>query len=141
ALAELARTSADDSPFRADEPYRRALRGMHARLWSRAAETLDVVPVPAPHARLTPYSGPDELIADLGVVAHSLGSHGAGELATARVEPLRRAVGAFVMHLCGLDLRQNSDVHEQVVAELLRIAGVRDHYLRLDEDERVAVLT
>jgi phosphoenolpyruvate carboxylase len=141
ALAELANFSADDSPFRADEPYRRALRGMHARLWRLAADTLGAVPGPAPHADLPPYRGADELIADLGVVADSLGSHGAGELAAARVEPLRRAVGAFGMHLCGLDLRQNSDVHEQVVAELLRVAGVSDRYERLDEHARVGVLT
>ncbi len=50
ALAELADASGDDSPFRADEPYRRALRGMHARLWSLAAEVLDDVPGPPPHA-------------------------------------------------------------------------------------------
>ncbi len=141
ALAELAASSGDDSPFRADEPYRRALRGMHARLWALAAEALDVVPGPPPHAQLTPYGGPDELIADLGVVADSLGSHGAGELAAARVEPLRRAVGAFRTHLCGLDVRQNSDIHERVVAELLRVAGVTDRYEQLAEHERIAVLT
>ena len=141
ALAELADASADDSPFRADEPYRRALRGMHARLWSLAAEVLDEVPGPAPHAPLPPYTGPDELIADLGVVADSLASHGAGELAAARVVPLRRGVGVFRTHLCGLDLRQNSEIHEQVVAELLRVAGVTDRYAQLEEATRVEVLT
>ena len=30
----------------------------------------------------------------------------------------------FGFHLCGLDMRQNSDVHEEVVAELLAWAGV-----------------
>jgi len=141
ALAELAEASADDSPFRADEPYRRALRGMHARVWSLAADVLDEVPGPPPHTALPPYTGPDELIADLGVVADSLASHGAGELGAARVIPLRRAVGVFRTHLCGLDLRQNSDVHEQVVAELLRVAGVTDRYEQLDEAARVEVLT
>jgi phosphoenolpyruvate carboxylase len=140
ALADLAEASADASPFRADEPYRRALRGMHARLWGLAREVLDDVPGPAPHAGLPPYRGPDELIADLGVVADSLASHGAGELAAARVAPLRRSVGVFRTHLCGLDLRQNSDVHEQVVAELLRVAGVTDRYEQLDETARVELL-
>ena len=141
ALAELADASADDSPFRADEPYRRALRGMHARLWSLAAEVLDEVPGPTPHASLPPYTGPDELIADLGVVADSLASHGAGELAATRVVPLRRGVGVFRTHLCGLDLRQNSEIHEQVAAELLRVAGVTDRYEQLEEATRVEVLT
>jgi phosphoenolpyruvate carboxylase len=141
ALAELAAASGDDSPFRADEPYRRALRGMYARLWSLAASVLDEVPGPPPHVALPPYTGPDELIADLGVVADSLASHGAGELGAARVIPLRRAVGVFRTHLCGLDLRQNSEVHEQVIAELLRVAGVTDRYEQLDEAARVDVLT
>ena len=73
----------------------------------------------ASRRRSPPYASPDELIADLDIVADSLSAHGAGELAAARVMPLRRAVEIFRTHLCGLDLRQNSDVHEQVVAELL----------------------
>ena len=36
ALEALADASGDDSPFRADEPYRRALRGMYARLYALA---------------------------------------------------------------------------------------------------------
>ena len=35
-LQQLADESGDDSPFRADEPYRRALRGMYSRLYSFA---------------------------------------------------------------------------------------------------------
>ena len=41
ALSALAATSGDESPFRADEPYRRALRGMRSRLHGFAAEVLD----------------------------------------------------------------------------------------------------
>ncbi len=40
----------------------------------------------------------------------------------------------FGFHLCSLDLRQNSEVHEQVVAELLAAGGVHDDYAGLDED-------
>ena len=40
-LLAIADASGDDSPFRADEPYRRAMRRIHARLWSTAAAVLD----------------------------------------------------------------------------------------------------
>ncbi len=140
ALVALGDRSGDASPFRLDEPYRRALRGMHARLWAVAAGLLDEVPGPLPHARLEPYASPTELVADLDVIIESLAAHGATALARARVEPLRRAVEIFGVHLCGLDMRQNSDVHERVVAELLAVAGAHPDYLGLDEAGRVAVL-
>ena len=54
----------------------------------------------------------------------SLSSHGAEELARVKVEPVRRAAVVFGAHLCALDMRQNSRVHEQVVAELVAAAGV-----------------
>jgi phosphoenolpyruvate carboxylase len=141
ALLALADTAGDESPFRSDEPYRRVLRGIHARAWATASRMLDDVPGPLPHADLAPYEHASEIAADLDVVIDSLRSHGAGALAEARVEPVRRGIEIFGSHLCGLDMRQNSEVHGEVVAELLRVAGVVDDYLGLDEDRRVAVLT
>ena len=140
ALLALAEASGDDSPFRSDEPYRRALRGMHARLAATAARLVGTVPGAAPHAELAPYERPQELVADLDTVLDSLATHGAGALGRARVAPLRRAVQVFGFHLCSLDLRQNADVHDRVVHELLAAAGVTDRYLDLPEAERVAVL-
>ena len=114
---------------------------MHARLWASAALVLDKVPGPLPHADAAPYESIAELIADLRVVVDSLTSHGAEALAEARVEPVRRGVEIFGTHLCGLDLRQNSGVHEVVLAELFQAAGVADDYLDLDEASRVELLT
>ncbi|MGY2064563.1 phosphoenolpyruvate carboxylase [Blastococcus sp. SYSU DS0619] len=140
-LYSLAEASRDDSPFRADEPYRRALTGISARLASTAARVLGSVPGDGePGGVLPPYDGPDELRADLDVVDASLRSHGAGPLADDRLLRLREAVEVFGFHLCGLDLRQNSAVHEQVVAELLAWAGVCEDYASLDEAARVELL-
>ncbi len=141
ALLSLADASTDDSRFRADEPYRRALRGMHSRLWSLAETVLDEVPGPAPHAALPAYGCVDDLVDDLEVVSRSLRSHGAGAVAEARVDPVRRGVEIFGTHLCGLDMRQNSAVHEAVLDELFRVAGVDDDYLALAESDRIALLT
>ena len=53
---------------------------------------------------------------------------------------LRKAAAAFGFHLATVDLRQNSEVHEQVVEELLREAGVAADYRGLDEAARRRVL-
>jgi phosphoenolpyruvate carboxylase len=145
-LQALAAASGDVSPFRADEPYRRALRGMHARLRATAA-AIDPGsdergrPAAQPEQpRLSPYATSEELLHDLDVVIESLRSHGAGALAAARVAPVRRDVVLYGFHLCTLDLRQNSAVHEVSVAELLATAGVCADYRALDEPERVRLL-
>ncbi|WP_346621645.1 phosphoenolpyruvate carboxylase [Blastococcus montanus] len=139
-LYSLAEASRDDSPFRADEPYRRALTGISARLAATADRVLGSVPGGGDPAGLPAYESPDELRADLDVVDASLRSHGAGPLADDRLLRLREAVEVFGFHLCGLDMRQNSSVHEQVVGELLAWAGVCDDYAALDEAARVELL-
>ena len=143
-LLTLAETSGDESPFRADEPYRQALRGMYARLYALAADVLDHdngPPGPAPRVPLPRYESMSELRDDLSTVSVSLHSHGAGDLAEAKIEPAHRAVAIFGAHLCGLDMRQNAVVHERVVADLLANAGVCDDYAERPEHERVAMLT
>jgi phosphoenolpyruvate carboxylase len=51
-----------------------------------------------------------------------------------------RAVQVFGFHLATLDLRQSSDKHEAVVAELLLTARIEDDYSALDEAGRRACL-
>ena len=144
-LLALAAASGDDSPFRADEPYRRALRGMYARLHAFACSVLDDeggdLPGPLPFQPLPAYEHIGLLVDDLEIVANSLRSHGAHDLVRVSVEPVQRALGVFGAHLCGLDMRQNSAVHETVVADLLMNAAVSSRYLDLDENERVALLS
>ena len=136
----LAKRSGDVSPFRSEEPYRRAVNGMYARLAATARAVTGTVPGIEPGADLPAYATPSELVDDLLAVEASLCEHAARPLASALVAPVRRSVEAFGFHLAGLDLRQNSDVHERVVAELLTRAGETDRYLQLDEPERLAVL-
>ena len=140
----LADASGDDSPFRVDEPYRRALRGMYARTYLLAEQVLRPdfeVPGPPPVVGGEPYTDLDELLTDLRTIDMSLRTHGAGQLADAEIVPLVLAVEIFGAHLSALDMRQNSAIHEQVIADLFAAAGVCADYLGLDEDERVAVLT
>lgn len=129
-----------DEPARADEPYRRALRVVHGRLTATAAEILDRRPEHVLEIGMAPYAAPDELLADLDVIDTSLRANGSALLADDRLARLRDAVDVFGFHLSGLDMRQNSDVHEEVVAELLAWAGVHPDYAGLPEPERVEVL-
>ncbi len=138
---ELTKLAEDcDEPARADEPYRRALRVIHARLTATAAQILDEQPDNLLDLGLPPYSTPGEMLADLDTVDSSLRAHGSTLLADDRLAHLREALRVFGFHLSGLDMRQNSDVHEEVVAELLAWAGVHPDYCSLSEDERVNIL-
>ncbi len=137
----LAQASGDTSPARKDEPYRRALTGCYARL----AATYERITGRPPARRATvagvAYASPEELRTDLVAIAHSLAQRGAGLLATGgALGRLIRAVDSFGFHLATLDLRQNSDVHARVVADLLSVAGVEAHYPDLDEAARVDLL-
>ena len=129
-----------DEPARADEPYRRALRVVHARLTGTAAAILDRQPEHELELGLPRYGTPGELLADLDVIDASLRANGSTLLAEDRLARLREAVRVFGFHLCGLDMRQNSDMHEDVVAELLAWAGVHPDYASLPEDQRVEIL-
>jgi len=144
ALLRLAHAARDPSPHRQDEPYRQALSGIYSRLAATAGKRSGLVPPREPHRATDPYPDEAAFAADLKTIADSLASHGAAPLAAVRLAPLRRALSVFGFHLAALDLRQNADVHEAVVAELLAAVGVtggdKQDYLALDEAARVALL-
>ncbi len=142
AVLALAEASGDTSASRSDEPYRRALAGIYARL--AATHVALTGGPPQRPSRLTgaPYPDAAALRADLVAIAHSLAAGGDGILAgPGDLGRLIRSVEVFGFHLATLDMRQNSAVHERVLAELLRVAGVNDDYAALDEEARVALLT
>ena len=139
-LLALAEASPDASPHRTDEPYRRALTGVYARL----AATADALGLKVIHraavGAATPYADPASFAAALHVIDASLRAGGNAILADGRLRLLRKSVRAFGFHLAPIDLRQNSDVHDAVLDELLREAGVVANYRELDEKHRREVL-
>jgi phosphoenolpyruvate carboxylase len=139
-LLALAAIAHDANPHRQDEPYRQALVGVYARLAATAHALSDLPPPRTAQPDARAYASPHEFRADLDTIAASLAQHGATPLAQRRLDPLRRAVDVFGFHLAALDLRQNSDVHERIVAELLARAEVTANYAALSEEERVALL-
>ncbi|MGH6970668.1 MAG: phosphoenolpyruvate carboxylase, partial [Caulobacteraceae bacterium] len=140
ALADLAERSGDDAPQRRDEPYRRALSGVYARLAAAAPVLTGQAPARPSRIAGHAYHSPDELEADLRVIQDSLLTYHGEAFRRGRLADLIRAVDCFGFHLATVDMRQNADVHERVVGELLRIAGACDDYQALAESERVALL-
>jgi hypothetical protein len=68
------------------------------------------------------------------VLADSLAANHGAILVKPRLAGLLRAARIFGFHLASLDMRQSSDVHERVLAELFKRAGVEADYAALDED-------
>ncbi len=144
-LLALADASGDDSPHRRDEPYRRALVGVYARLAATAQRLTGQDLARRSTVAAAPYEGPQELSADLAVIAASLAAHHGSPIAKLRLAGLQQAVEVFGFHLATVDLRQSSDVHERALAELFTLAGTqRDgkplDYLALTEEQRVELL-
>ena len=139
-LRALAEHSTDHSPQRADEPYRRALSGIYARLAATARALDQFEPVRHEIGSAAPYETPDALRADLKVLNNSLKLNGSARLAGGRLRRLLRGVQVFGFHLAPIDLRQNSEVHARSVAELLAGAGRCADYEALSESERIKLL-
>ncbi|MFD1949289.1 phosphoenolpyruvate carboxylase [Sphingomonas arantia] len=141
AVTALADRSEDDALARRDEPYRRAVSGIYARLAATYRHLMGHEPPRPATLEGDRYPDPQAFRADLVELARGLAASGEGMLATGgALSRLIRAVETFGFHLATLDLRQNADVHERVVAELFSASSVSPDYLALDETARVAIL-
>ncbi|QDL55444.1 phosphoenolpyruvate carboxylase [Rhodoferax aquaticus] len=139
-MTALAESSPDQNEHRKDEPYRRALTGVYARL---AATLKDLTGTEAARHAVAPqnaYTSAEAFVADLRTIETSLKSNHASALVSQRLRPLIRAAEVFGFHLATVDLRQSSDKHEEVVAELLATARIESNYSNLDEMAKRRVL-
>ena len=140
AMQALAEASPDQNPHREDEPYRRALTGVYARL---AATLRHLTGGEAARHAVSPqnaYATPQAFLADLRTIEASLRRHHGQALIALRLAPLIRAVEVFGFHLATVDLRQSSDQHEAVLQELLATAQLEADYGALDEAARQQLL-
>ena len=139
-MQALADASPDHNVHRSDEPYRRALTGIYARL---AATLKQLTGGEAARHAVAPqnaYASTAEFLAELKVIDDSLSRYHGDALAPQRLRPLMRAVQVFGFYLATVDLRQSSDKHEDVVRELLAAAKVEGDYSALEEDAKCALL-
>jgi phosphoenolpyruvate carboxylase len=139
-LNALAQHGGDSNAARADEPYRRAITGVYARLAATFQKFTGRLPPRPASVSAEPYPDAESLSADLRVLEQSLRSQNQLGQSAGSLARLCRAVETFGFHLATLDLRQNADVHARVVAELFKVAGVSPDYQGLSERERVLLL-
>ena len=139
-MQALADASPDTNAHRQDEPYRKALTGMYARLAATLKEFTGADAARHALAPQRPYQSAGQLQADLHTIADSLTAHQAGALTEGRLRALIRALDVFGFHLAAIDLRQSSDQHERVVAELLQVARLCPVYQELKEPDRRSLL-
>jgi len=139
-LTDLAERSPDRSPHRRNEPYRLAVSGIYARLAAMAPAFGQTEASRHAVGEAPPYAEPAEFVADLGVLYRSLTANGSAALARSRLRGLRRAANTFGFYLAGIDLRQNSEVHERTVGELFEMACTASNYASLPEAARISLL-
>jgi phosphoenolpyruvate carboxylase len=140
AMQALAEKSPDTNEHRKDEPYRRALTGVYARL---AANLKEMTGGDAARHAVAPqnaYAQAEDFLVDLRIIQASLQDNHGAALVGQRLHPLIRAVEVFGFHLATVDLRQSSDKHEEVVAELLAVARLEANYSKLDEQAKRILL-
>ena len=125
-----------------DEVFRCALRGIDERI--RATKASLVSGKVSNEDEADVYPNVAAFCQDLKVVSDCLHMVHATLLAQGRLRRLRYAVSVFGFHMARIDLRQNADVHEKTIAELLTQAGVLatdDAYLSMPEEQKVALLS
>ncbi|WP_169543991.1 phosphoenolpyruvate carboxylase [Sneathiella aquimaris] len=141
ALNRLSENSPDTSPHRLEEPYRRALVGLYARVSATLQFMDNEEAAIRPLGDANPYENPKELLADLKVIEDSLKSNNSETLAQGRLEELCRSVDCFGFHLACVDMRQNSAVHGATVEELFKAVDLADHYEDLPEKDKIKLLS
>lgn len=139
-LQALAASSPDTNVHRQDEPYRLALTGIYARLAATLKGLTGGDAARHAVAPQNPYLLAEDFLADLRTIEASLLANHGATLAAERLHPLIRAVEVFGFHLATVDLRQSSDKHEEVVAELLATARIEADYSALNEAAKRTLL-
>ena len=139
-MQALAEASPDVNDHRVDEPYRRALTGVYSRLAATLRELTGGEAARHAVAPQNPYPNAETFLADLRTIAESLTEKHGVTLIAHRLGPLIRAVEVFGFHLATVDLRQSSDKHEAVVADLLAHARIDADYSALAEEDKQTLL-
>lgn len=78
-----------------------------------------------------------ELVKDLKLLKEALLHYGAKTIAYYDVNDAIRIVSTFGFHLAALDIRQNSDFHDNAITQLMIAAGITgDEYINWDSKQR-----
>ncbi|MDH5408506.1 MAG: phosphoenolpyruvate carboxylase, partial [Gammaproteobacteria bacterium] len=129
-----------DNPERFNtEPYRRKLYMMNWRLKCNLKVLKALLDDREPPTRGCGYHKEKELLDDLYLIRDSLISHGDANVAGGELQDLIRLVESFGFYLVKLDVRQESTIHTNTVAEVLKQLDGTDYH-SLNESERLSLL-
>ncbi|MBA3745415.1 phosphoenolpyruvate carboxylase [Sporichthya sp.] len=121
----------------AEEPYRLAATCIGAKL----TNTRTRIAAGAAHVPGRDYLGAEELLAELGTLRDSLLAGGGELIARGRLDRVIRTVAATGLHLATLDVREHSDAHHHVLAQLFdRLEDSGPRYASLDRAGRITRL-
>ncbi len=88
------------------------------------------------------YTSPAHLTADLDLISRTLKASGCHLLEEQAIRPVRHKIEIFGFHLATLDVRQNSEFHDNAIAEILTAAGIEDgeNFPKWPEEKRLEFL-
>lgn len=121
-----------------NEPYRRLLTLMRGKLRQNLQYIENQLNCNSVEKSVFAYNSEDEFLQDLELIYNSLCNHGDSNVADADLKDLIRLVNTFGFYLMRLDVRQESNVHTDAVADLLSHLGV--DYNSLTEQEKLNYL-
>lgn len=133
----MAEQSPDTEISRSEEPYRRAIALISARVV--ATSHCFELDYGCRFGSAEAYHHADEFLADLTAIQRSLIDNGSIKLAEGRLADLIRSVSLFGFYLMPIDLRQHAARHGDCVHDLFKHADLED-YLSLSESARQRVL-
>ena len=123
------------------EPYRRLLSFMRFKL----RQTLRTVEarLQQENIPLSPlaYTEAQEFLHELYLINDSLRSHKDDVIAGRELKDLIRLVETCGFGLFKLDIRQESTIHSETVAEVLQLSGLCTDYLAYSEEQRMELLS
>ena len=121
-----------------DEPYRRFLYLMEGRLNKNLQYIEAWLNDEKKDKSSFAYTSENELLEDLELIYTSLCNHGDENVANEELQDLIRLVKTFGFYLMRLDIRQESNVHSDAVADLLSHLDI--DYKKLSETEKLDLL-
>jgi phosphoenolpyruvate carboxylase len=118
-LRDALEADAGDLADRAKELQQKLPDAPHRRKMELVAERLTRTRARLPGG----FDGPEAFVADLRLVQSSLADAGADRLAYGELQHLLWQAETFGFHLASLEVRQHSDVHAEVLAEIAPAAA------------------
>ena len=117
------------------EPYRLKCSFIHGRLINTRARIKEATS----HRPGLDYSHPDELLAELDLIADSLNQARGQLIAQGAVARVRRAAATFGFQMATLDVREHSRKHGEGLEELFDLVGV--DYRAMGGGQKLTVLS